>query len=72
LLYEACYPITGEYAFRRWPDGVPVQIHGKEDDQLFAHEATSTQRANWSRRLATSPTRCKPASLKPPTEPPSH
>jgi dienelactone hydrolase len=38
LLYEACYPITGEYAFGPWPDGVPVQIHGKEDDQFFAHE----------------------------------
>src|SRR5215468_3630504 len=38
LLYESCYPITGEYAFGPWPDGVPVQIHGKEDDQFFAHE----------------------------------
>jgi dienelactone hydrolase len=38
LLYEACYPITGEYAFGPWPDGVPVQIHGKGDDQFFAHE----------------------------------
>jgi dienelactone hydrolase len=38
LLYEACYPIIGEYAFGPWPDGVPVQIHGKEDDQFFAHE----------------------------------
>jgi dienelactone hydrolase len=38
LLYEACYPVTGEYAFGPWPDGVPVQIHGKEDDQFFAHE----------------------------------
>jgi dienelactone hydrolase len=38
LLYEACYPITGDYAFGPWPDGVPVQIHGKEDDQFFAHE----------------------------------
>ena len=38
LLYEACYPITGEYAFGPWPNGVPVQIHGKEDDQFFAHE----------------------------------
>jgi dienelactone hydrolase len=38
LLYEACYPITGEYAFGPWPDGVPVQIHGKEDDQFFARE----------------------------------
>ena len=38
LLYEACYPISGEYAFGPWPEGVPVQIHGKEDDQFFAHE----------------------------------
>jgi len=38
LLYEACYPITGEYAFGPWPEGVPVQIHGKADDQFFAHE----------------------------------
>jgi dienelactone hydrolase len=38
LLYESCFPITGEYAFGPWPDGVPVQIHGKEDDQFFAHE----------------------------------
>ena len=38
LLYEACYPITGDYAFGPWPDGVPVQVHGKEDDEFFAHE----------------------------------
>ena len=38
ILYEACYPITGEYAFGPWPDGVPVQIHGKADDEFFAHE----------------------------------
>jgi dienelactone hydrolase len=38
LLYEACYPITGEYAFGPWPEGVPVQVHGKDDDQFFAHE----------------------------------
>jgi dienelactone hydrolase len=38
LLYEACFPISGNYAFGPWPDHVPVQIHGKEDDQFFAHE----------------------------------
>jgi dienelactone hydrolase len=38
LLYEACIPITGEWAFGPWPDGVPVQIHGKADDPFFAHE----------------------------------
>ena len=38
LLYEACFPITGEYAFGPWPDDLPVQIHGKGDDEFFAHE----------------------------------
>lgn len=38
VLYEACYPITGEYAFGPWPNGLPVQIHGKADDEFFAHE----------------------------------
>jgi dienelactone hydrolase len=38
LLYEACFPITGEYAFGPWPADVPVQIHGKADDEFFAHE----------------------------------
>ena len=38
LLYEACYPITGEYAFGPWPGELPVQIHGKADDEFFAHE----------------------------------
>ncbi len=38
LLYEACFPITGEYAFGPWPNHLPVQIHGKGDDEFFAHE----------------------------------
>lgn len=38
LLYEACFPITGEYAFGAWPNDLPVQIHGKADDEFFAHE----------------------------------
>jgi dienelactone hydrolase len=38
LLYEACFPITGEYAFGPWPNDVSVQIHGKADDEFFAHE----------------------------------
>jgi dienelactone hydrolase len=38
LLYEACFPVTGEYAFGSWPDDVPVQIHGKAGDEFFAHE----------------------------------
>ena len=38
LLYEACFPITGQYAFGAWPNDLPVQIHGKADDEFFAHE----------------------------------
>ncbi len=38
LLYEACVPITGDWAFGPWPEGVPVQIHGMDDDEFFAHE----------------------------------
>jgi dienelactone hydrolase len=28
-------PITGEWAFGPWPDGVLVQIHGMEQDPFF-------------------------------------
>ena len=36
LLLESCAPPS---AFgSAWPDGVPVQVHGMEDDPVFAHE----------------------------------
>jgi dienelactone hydrolase len=38
LLYESCIPVTGDWAFGPWPDGVPVQIHGMDEDPIFAHE----------------------------------
>ena len=38
LLYEACLPISGEWAIGPWPTGVPVQVHGMADDEFFAHE----------------------------------
>ena len=38
LLYEACIPITGDWAFGPWPAGVPVQIHGMDKDPFFALE----------------------------------
>ncbi len=38
VLLEACIPLSGEWAIGPWPDGVPVQIHGKDDDEFFAHE----------------------------------
>ena len=38
LLYEACLPITGEWAIGPWPAGVPVQIHGMDKDPFFGLE----------------------------------
>jgi dienelactone hydrolase len=38
LLYESCVPLTGEWAFGPWPDGVPVQVHGMDHDPFFALE----------------------------------
>ena len=38
LLYESCVSITAEWAFGPWPDGVPVQIHGMDQDPFFALE----------------------------------
>ena len=38
LLFYSCIPITGEWAFGPWPEGVPVQIHGMDNDPIFAGE----------------------------------
>jgi dienelactone hydrolase len=38
LLYEACMPITGEWAFGPWPEGLPVQVHGMDRDPFFGLE----------------------------------
>jgi dienelactone hydrolase len=38
LLYEACLPITGEWAIGPWPEDVPVQVHGMDQDPFFALE----------------------------------
>jgi len=38
LLYQSCIPITGQWAFGPWLDGVPVQIHGMDKDPFFALE----------------------------------
>jgi dienelactone hydrolase len=38
LLYESCLPISGEWAIGPWPHGVPVQIHGMDNDPFFARE----------------------------------
>jgi dienelactone hydrolase len=38
LLFYSCIPISGEWAFGPWPDGVPVQIHGMDNDPIFVGE----------------------------------
>jgi dienelactone hydrolase len=38
LLFYSCVPISGEWAFGPWPDGVPVQIHGMDADPYFVGE----------------------------------
>lgn len=38
LLFHSCLPITGEWAFGPWPDGVAVQIHGMDNDPIFVGE----------------------------------
>ncbi len=45
LLYETCFPISGEWAFGPWPEGVPVQIHGMEADPFFAEEGADIDAA---------------------------
>ena len=38
LLFYSCLPISGQWAFGPWPDGVPVQIHGMDNDPYFVGE----------------------------------
>ena len=38
LLFYSAIPISGEWAFGPWPDGVPVQIHGADNDPFFVGE----------------------------------
>lgn len=38
LLFYSCLPISGDWAFGPWPDGVPVQIHGMDADPIFVGE----------------------------------
>ncbi|MFC2253921.1 dienelactone hydrolase family protein [Labrys portucalensis] len=38
LFFYSCLPISGEWAFGPWPQGVPVQIHGMDRDPIFVGE----------------------------------
>lgn len=73
LLFYSCLPISGEWAFGPWSDGVPVQIHGMDNDPILLARATSTPpERSWRRSRTrsfsctqaistTSPTaRCRP------------
>ncbi|TCC64213.1 dienelactone hydrolase [Kribbella pittospori] len=35
LFFDACLPVS---EFGTWPDGVPVQIHGMDEDPFFSEE----------------------------------
>ena len=34
VFVDACFPVT-EFGDDRWPDGVPVQVHGMDADPMF-------------------------------------
>jgi dienelactone hydrolase len=38
LLFHSCLPISGQWSFGPWPDGVPVQIHAMDNDPVFVGE----------------------------------
>ncbi|GLQ57117.1 dienelactone hydrolase family protein [Devosia nitrariae] len=38
LLFYSCLPISGQWSFGPWPVGVPVQIHGMDNDPVFVGE----------------------------------
>jgi dienelactone hydrolase len=38
MFFHSCLPISGEWAFGPWPDGVAVQIHGMDNDPIFVGE----------------------------------
>ena len=41
LLIDACIPVSEFGA--SWPEGVPVQIHGKDDDPFFAEDRDAAE-----------------------------
>ena len=41
VLMSGCIPVS-EFG-ERWPEGVPVQVHGKEDDPFFAEDVEAAR-----------------------------
>lgn len=37
-LFYSAIPVSGEWSFGPWPKGVPVQIHGADNDPFFVGE----------------------------------
>ena len=46
LLIDACFPVT-EFG-DRWPEGVPVQVHGMDADPNFVEGGDLMRRRPWS------------------------
>ena len=38
VLFYSAIPLTGEWGLGPWPKGVPVQIHGADNDPIFVGE----------------------------------
>ena len=38
LLFYSCIPISGPWSFGPWPQRVPVQVHGMDNDPIFVGE----------------------------------
>ena len=38
MLIHSCLPISGDWSFGPWPNGVPVQIHAMDNDPFFVGE----------------------------------
>ena len=51
LLIDSCLPVTEFGA--TWPANVPVQIHGKEDDEFFAEDLSAARELADSMSTAT-------------------
>jgi dienelactone hydrolase len=52
LLFDSCLPVT-EFG-ERWPDGVPVQVHGMDADPFFAGDGSDETDLAAARQLVAS------------------
>jgi pimeloyl-ACP methyl ester carboxylesterase len=57
LLFYSCIPITGDWAFGPWPDGVPVQIHGMDPPRSSTRTTSISMAPSSSRSAMPTPRR---------------